>query len=158
MEKGDPVLLEGRLKYNFRNKELLHQCLTHPSYSNENPSYQSNRRLEFLGDAVLNMIVTIIIFEMYPHLQEGDLSYMRSRLVNKQELFEIGKSICLQDFIFLGKGEEKTEGRNKASIIAGSLEALIGGIYLDGGFQKAYEVVNFLYRERIRRIMSEKIE
>ncbi len=159
MEKNDISLLEDKIKYYFHNRELLHQCLTHPSYSNENPSSKSNRRLEFLGDAVLNSIVTIILYKIFPGLREGALSYMRSMLVSKQELFEIGKSISLQEFIFLGKGEEKTDGRNKISIVAGSLEALIGAVFLDGGFERVFEVVKHLYNERVERILyKEKIE
>ncbi len=156
MEKDDISLLEAKIRYHFNNRELLHQCLTHPSYSNENPSSKNNMRLEFLGDAVLNSVVTIILYRMFPDLREGDLSYMRSMLVNKQELFEIGKSISLQDFIFLGKGEEKTDGRNKISIVAGSLEALIGAVFLDGGFERVFEVVKHLYNERMEYILYKK--
>ncbi len=148
MDTTDPFEIEHRLKYEFRDKVLLQEALRHSSYVNElaDPDLRDNERLEFLGDAVLNLIVGDILMRLYPELKEGDLSRSRANLVNEYQLAKIAKSVDLGSFLQLGKGEIQTGGREKSSILANTFEALTAAVYLDGGFNAAYQFIerNFL--------------
>ncbi|VVD68016.1 Ribonuclease 3 [Pandoraea eparura] len=132
--------LEERLQYRFHDAELLCQALTHRSHSAAN-----NERLEFLGDSILNCSVAAILFRRYGKLDEGDLSRVRANLVKQQSLYEIAQTLGISDFLRLGEGELKSGGFRRPSILADTLEALFGAMYLDGGFEAAYAVIERLY-------------
>lgn len=136
-------LFEKAIDYDFQNKKLLNEALTHSSYANERRinKIECNERLEFLGDAILEMISSDFLFGKYPNMPEGDLSRLRAALVCETALAEAAKKIGLGDCIFLGKGEESGGGRNKPSVTSDAFEALIGAIYLDGGIEEARKFV-----------------
>jgi ribonuclease III len=123
----------------FHNSDLLKEALTHRSYLNEHPSWSlpHNERLEFLGDAVLELIVTRALFDAYPTFEEGKLTGVRAALVNCQMLFSVANSIGLGDFILMSRGEAKEGGKARESLLADAFEALLGAIYLDGGYDAA---------------------
>jgi ribonuclease-3 len=135
--------LEKKLNYNFISKALLEEALRHSSFVNEqvHSNLRDNERFEFLGDAVLNLVVGHILMQQFPDLKEGDLSRMRANLVNESQLARIARSIALGEYLQLGKGEIQTDGREKNSILANSFEALIAAVYLDGGFKAAFEII-----------------
>lgn len=133
--------LEERVHYHFKNKELLHEALSHSSYANEGKKKRSNERLEFLGDSVLSIVVAQHLFTHYTHLPEGELTKLRASLVCEKSLHGFALQFGLNQFLLLGKGEEMTGGRERPSIIADAFEALIAAIYLDGGMEKAEEFV-----------------
>ena len=142
--------LQERLGYNFGDRGILLQAMTHTSYGheflNEKPlALRDNERLEFLGDAILDVVVSDILLETFPNAHEGQLSKMRAAVVNEKTLAQMAKSISLQDVIRLGKGELQTGGNLKPSIISSAFEALIAAIYLDGGFNAVYPVVRHLF-------------
>lgn len=129
---------EDIIHYSFKNKELLHEALSHSSYANESKkNMNSNERLEFLGDSVLSIVVSQYLFEHYKHLPEGELTKIRASLVCEKALHVFAQQIDLGDFILLGKGEEHTGGRERPSILADAFEAIIAAIYLDGGLEAA---------------------
>jgi ribonuclease-3 len=138
---------ENVLNYFFTDKRLLEEALRHSSYVNEAPAagLRDNERLEFLGDAVLNLAVGHILMERYADLNEGDLSRMRSALVNEQQLAKLARRLDLGSHIRFGKGEAQTGGNEKSSILAGTIEALIAAVYLDGGFGSAFEIVQSMF-------------
>ena len=148
MEAKDPSGLEQQLQYDFSNKDLLQESLRHSSYVNElaHENLKDNERFEFLGDAVLNLIVGHILMRRYPDIQEGELSRRRANLVNESQLAEMAGSFELGTYIQLGKGEIQTHGREKNSILADTYEALVAAVYLDGGFDAAFRFIetNFL--------------
>lgn len=131
--------LEKRLEYTFRNKELLRTALTHSSYANENrgEGCESNERLEFLGDSVLGMVVADYLFHNYSHMPEGSMTRFRAELVCESSLVIVAKELGLGEHIRLGKGEELSGGRQRPSILADCVEAVIAAIYLDGGMEVA---------------------
>jgi len=132
--------LESRLNYRFRNAELLRQAMTHRSHS---PTH--NERLEFLGDSVLNCVVAALLFKRFADLDEGDLSRVRANLVKQQSLYEIAQALAIADFLRLGEGELKSGGFRRPSILADTLEAIFGAIYVDQGFEAAQAVIERLY-------------
>jgi len=138
------ALLEEKIGYKFRDKNLLKEALTHRSYLNENPAWglPHNERLEFLGDAALELAVTEELFNRYPEKEEGFLTSVRAALVNYLMLAEIARRINLEDFILLSRGEAKDTGRARDVILANAMEAVIGAIYLDGGYQFARQFIN----------------
>src|SRR5438132_10161384 len=133
-------LLQTRLGYTFRDPSLLQQALTHRSHSSLH-----NERLEFLGDSILNCVVASVLYERFTTLPEGDLSRLRANLVKQQALFEIDQVLELSQFFRLGEGELKSGGFRRPSILADTLEALFGAIYLDAGFNAARDVICALY-------------
>lgn len=132
--------LERQLGHEFNDPGLLKNALTHRSHSP-----QHNERLEFLGDGILNFIVASQLFHRYPLLPEGDLSRLRSLLVCQESLHQLALKLHLGEFLFLGEGELKSGGHQRPSILADTLEALFGAIYLDAGFDKAATVVSQLF-------------
>lgn len=136
--------LENRIGYNFVKRELLNQAVTHSSYANERKIRKSEdyERLEFLGDAVLELITSEYLFCANKEMPEGKLTRLRASIVCEPALAECAKKIELGRFMLLGKGEESTGGRERESIIADVMEALIGALYLDGGFEAAKTFVN----------------
>lgn len=141
--KTDREALELALGYRFNNPERLTAALCHSSYINEQleTNLTSNERLEFLGDAVLNLAVSHLLMTRLPELAEGELSRNRAHLVNETQLAAIARRIGIGPFLLLGKGEALTDGRHKNSILADATEALIAAIYLDGGFEAAFRFV-----------------
>lgn len=138
MEKIEISELEEILKYTFKNKNLIKEALSHSSYANENKKTRhSNERLEFLGDSVLSIVVSQYLFQHFTHLPEGELTKIRASLVCEKSLHVFAKQINLGKYIFLGKGEENTGGRERPSILADAFEAVIAAIYLDGGLEAA---------------------
>jgi ribonuclease III len=142
--------LQERLGYRFGDRAILLQSMTHTSYGHEflnekSIALRDNERLEFLGDAILDVIVSDILLEAFPSANEGQLSKMRAAVVNEKTLAMVAKSINLQDTLRLGKGELQTGGNQKPSILSSAFEALIAAIYLDGGFQAVYPVVRHLF-------------
>lgn len=136
--------LQHKLLYEFKNANLLEASLRHSSFVNEQADIgmRDNERLEFLGDAVLNLVVGDILMQHYPDSEEGDLSRMRANLVNETQLAAIARSLNLGSYLQLGKGEIQTNGREKNSILADTLEAVMAAIYLDGGFKSAFNVID----------------
>ncbi len=131
--------LEEKIGYEFKKKELLRQALTHSSFSNEQKinKYKNYERLEFLGDAVLELLSSQFFFETYPEMPEGEMTKLRSSMVCELALAYCARDISLGDYLLLGKGEEATGGRTRDSIISDVMEAVIGALYLDGGLSVA---------------------
>jgi len=148
--------LEQKLGYPFQGAARLESALTHKSYLNENPGAgrPDNERLEFLGDAVLGLAVGHLLMERFPALHEGELSMMRAQIVNEQHLAEVAADLGLGEWLFLGRGEEQTGGRKKASILADACEAVLGAVYLDGGFDAACAVVRHLFGPRLDTVQA----
>ena len=134
---------EEKIGYQFQNVELLQQALTHSSYANERHlgKHTDNERLEFLGDAVLEIITSAFLFHTYPDYPEGELTRLRASMVCEPTLAFCTRELELGKYLLLGKGEAQTGGRERKSILSDALEALIGAIYLDGGFANAKEFV-----------------
>jgi ribonuclease-3 len=135
--------LTDALEHRFRDPSLLRQALVHRSYAHENPERAAgdNERLEFLGDAVLSVTMAHLLVERFPDLNEGDLSRLRASLVNERRLAQVGRAMGLGRLLLLGKGEEQSSGRDKPSLIADAVEAVLGAVYLDGGLEAAFRVV-----------------
>ncbi len=142
-------VLQKSIGYRFKSLDLLDQGLRHKSFVHENLqlNHTDNERLEFLGDAVLAIVISHVLMERHPECSEGKLSRLRSAIVNETQLAAVAREICLGDYLLLGKGEEMTGGRAKNSILAASLEALLASVYLDRGFKKAYQVISRLFAQ-----------
>lgn len=136
--------LEERIAYEFKNKNLFTQALTHSSYANEHRLDHSrcNERLEFLGDAVLEIVTSEFLYRKYERLPEGDLTKIRASIVCEPTLAYCAGDIELGQYLYLGKGEDATGGRNRNSVVSDAMEALIGAIYLDGCFANAKEFIH----------------
>ncbi len=141
--------VEKKIGYEFNKLHYLERALTHSSYANEKKT-QSNERLEFLGDSVLSLIVSNYLFHKLSRKDEGDLTKIRSTLVCESALAEVAKKIDLGKLILLGRGEEMTGGRERASVVSDAFEALLAAIYLDGGFEAA--------ENWLMSLMSEELE
>ena len=144
MTSTDLSELQQKLRYDFKNLDFLAESLRHSSFVNENLDLdiQDNERLEFLGDAVLNLVVGHMLMVRYPDLKEGDMSKMRANLVNESQLALIAQEMNLGSYLQLGKGEIQTKGWEKPSILANTFEAVIAAIYLDGGFDAAFKIID----------------
>ncbi len=136
--------LEEAIGYHFRERKLLEQAMRHSSYANERhmDKLDNNERLEFLGDAVLELITSEFLYTTYPKMPEGEATRTRASIVCEQTLALCAKELGLGNWLLLGKGEELTGGRDRASITSDAMEALLGAIYLDGGFASAKEFVH----------------
>lgn len=145
--------LESRLGYKFRNSLLLAEAMTHPSlaYESQRPHFD-NQRLEFLGDAVLQLILTEDLYRMFPDFPEGRLTKLRSQLVSRRALARFALTIDLGSYVLLGKGEEATGGRRRMSTLADGFEALIGAVYLDIGYTGARDLVLRLFQSEIEAL------
>jgi len=148
--------LESILGYTFRDRGLLEQALRHASYCNEHgrdPSNSGrvgdNQRLEFLGDSVLSLTVSQRLMARFPDAHEGDLSVTRAQVVSEEGLSDVARKLGFGDWLLLGRGEEKSGGRGKPKILADAFEAIVAAVYLDGGFQAAWDLVERLLTERI---------
>lgn len=151
----DKALLEERLGYKFNNSALLEEALTHSSYVNEHKNrgieLECNERLEFLGDSVLSIIVSRYLFGEYSSRQEGDLTKIRAAVVCEKALAKYAKEISLGDYLYLGNGEDKNNGRTRASITSDAFEAVLGAFYIDTGYD-AKRVSEFLLPFVIKEI------
>ncbi len=159
--------LEDRLGYHFRNRGFLLRALTHTSYAHEQAQAREHKnpdtdawighyeRLEFLGDAVLDLIISHLLMEKFKHILEGDLSQLRASLVNMERLAKLATKLKLGQLLLLGKGEKATGGRKKPSILSDVYEAVIGAIYLDGGFDAAFSAVSMHYQDLLEKASRE---
>ena len=139
--------LEGSLGYRFTDIGLLESALTHRSFVNENPAltFKDNERLEFLGDAVLELIITDMLMRTFPDYDEGQLSKLRASVVNEQPLAELARRFRLGEFLLLGRGEESSGGRTKASLLANAFESIIAAMFLDSGFDRTAAFIGSLF-------------
>jgi ribonuclease III len=143
--------LEAALGYRFQDSRLTLQALTHKSYSNEQTDVVlHNERLEFLGDAVLELTVSDWVFRHFPDLPEGGLTRIRAEVVSEKGLSALARQLNIGETLLLGKGEERSGGRDKDSLLANALEALLGAVYYEGGFSAAYAVIEKVFAETIR--------
>ena len=151
--------LQKRLSYNFINIDLLREAITHKSYVNENPDLNAkdNERLEFLGDAVLDLAISSYLFVNFPYYQEGELSKFKSMMVSEPSLSKIASDLDIGEYLLLGRGEEHTGGRKKESLLANALEAIIAAIYLDGGLPAADGFIRMVFVAQIQTITREGI-
>ncbi|MCU7959929.1 MAG: ribonuclease III [gamma proteobacterium symbiont of Bathyaustriella thionipta] len=137
--------MERLLGYRFKDSQYLTRALTHRSYAGEN--YE---RLEFLGDAVLGLVIGAALYERFPDADEGQLSRLRASLVRKETLAELGHELNIGPFLRLGEGEMRSGGQQRGSILADVMESLLGGVYLDGGFAEALALVHRLFHSRLQ--------
>ncbi len=148
--------MQSALGLEFKNIELLNQSLTHTSYayelSDRNNGILQNERMEFLGDVVLGLIISEYIYQKYPDYMEGDLAKIRAKIVSRPILAKQAKHLELGKYLLLGKGEEITGGRSRHSILADTIEALIGAIYLDSGLEKSRYFILSRFKEEIEKI------
>ncbi len=143
--------LQEKIGYTFLHPEILLQALTHPSFGFEKRSrFEDNQRLEFLGDAVLQLVITEKLYLSFPSDPEGDLTKLRSQLVNRTQMHQLALSLNLGQFLRIGKGEEKNGGRERPSNLADAMEAILGALYRDGGFDAAKKVIGKLLDSAIR--------
>ena len=150
--------LEKKLGIKFKDKNLLEQAFVHRSYLNENPSLkiEHNERLEFLGDAVLELVATRHLFNNYSN-SEGELTCWRAALVNSKMLSEVGSRLGFNDYLLLSKGEQNDSGRARQFILGNTFEAVVGAIYLDQGFEKAEEFIKNNLLSELPRVLKEKL-
>lgn len=144
---------EKGLGYSFKRRGYLKRALLHKSFANEQrlPPNDNNERYEYLGDAVLELSISHLLMERFPNHPEGELSKLRAAIVNEGQLAEIARGMDLGNFLYLGRGEEQTGGRDKPSLLSDAYEAVLGAIYLDRGFGKAFEIVRKHYRNILDR-------
>lgn len=151
--------LSKALGYTFNRSELLVQAFLHSSYVNEQADefLEDNERLEFLGDAVLDLAISHILMELFKHAAEGDLSKYRATVVDEPGLCQVARRLRLGDYLFLGKGEEQSRGREKPSILANTVEALLGALYLDAGFEKTMKIIHGLFDPFLQKLGTESM-
>jgi ribonuclease-3 len=149
--------LEKRIAYKFTKVEFLKEALTHKSFyvESEKKSTFYNERLEYLGDAVLDLIISDVLFHEYPKDEEGPLSQRRAALVSEEVLAEMALSLSLDNELKLGKGEKQLGGQKKSRLLSCVFEAILGAVYLDGGYESAQKVVHHLFYERIKNLGDE---
>ena len=153
---ADLVTLQQTLGVSFNDSSLLEQALVHSSYLNENPGIApaSNERLEFLGDAVLGLVVAEKLYQDFPHSDEGEMTRLRAALVRGNTLARVARTIKLGDYLYLGKGEEASGGRRKPANLAGALEAMIAAIFLDQGSMVTRDFILRLFDEELQKIAN----
>ncbi len=153
-------LLEKKINIYFKNKDFLVHAFCHRSYLNENPGFYlgNNERLEFLGDAVLELIVTIYLYEKYSKKPEGELTNWRAALVNSKMLSEVSRELGFNDYLLLSCGEEKETGKARQCILANTFEAFIGALYLDQGYESCKKFIEkSLIKEKLSSIIEQKL-
>lgn len=155
--QSDITGFEKKINANFKDKNLLKQAFVHRSYLNENRDFPigHNERLEFLGDAVLELVITDYLYEKYPQKTEGDLTSLRSALVNANALYVVAVDLGVNDYLLLSRGEAKDTGRARQYILANTMEAIIGAIYLDQKYEKAKEFIYQFITPLIDKIIEE---
>lgn len=151
--------LQGKLSLKFNNEDHLLQALTHRSYLNENPGFRlgHNERLEFLGDAVLELVVTEDLYARFPDKPEGELTSFRAALVNSRMLSEVAVNLGINEFLMLSRGEARDMGRARQFILANAFEALIGAIYLDQGYEASKEFIRRALMIHLREVLDRKL-
>ncbi len=153
--------LESAINYTFKNRELLLEALRHKSYVNEKSRYDfkinSYERLEFLGDAVIELVISRFLWSNYPHYDEGELTKLRAELVKKQTLAKIARSLNLEEFILLGKGERGLIARARSSILADVIESLAGAIFVDSDFDTVQKVVLNWFKSELENLDISKV-
>lgn len=151
--------LQEKLSLKFNNEDLLLQALTHRSYLNEKPTFRlgHNERLEFLGDAVLELVVTEVLYQQFPEKPEGELTSFRAALVNSRMLSEVSVDIDINDFLLLSRGEAKDMGRARQFILANAFEALVGAIYLDQGYMVVKDFIGRVLLPRLAEVLEKKL-
>lgn len=155
----DPITLENKIGVYFKNENLLKEALTHRSYLNENPDWRlpHNERLEFLGDAVLELITTKFLWEKYPEAEEGQLTLYRAALVNTKRLAVVAEEIGIRDHLLISKGEAQTNGKATETILADMFEALTGAIYLDQGYAVAETFIHKVLLPHLTEIEENRL-
>ncbi len=155
----DFSLLEKKLGFVFNQKDLLTQAFVHRSYLNENPDFglDQNERLEFLGDAVLELVITEYLYKQYPDKAEGELTNWRAALVNAKMLTSVAEALGLNDFLLLSRGETKELGKARQYILANTFEALIGAIYLDLGYEASDKFIKTYLLARLPEVIQKKL-
>jgi len=150
---------ESQLSVQFNNKDILLQALTHRSYLNENPSFRlsHNERLEFLGDAVLELVVTEELYKKFPDKPEGELTSFRAALVNAKMLSDVAVDVGINEFLMLSRGEAKDVGRARQYILANAFEAVVGAMYLDQGYDPTQEFISRVLMPRISEVLAKKL-
>ena len=153
----DFSILEKKLGVKFKNKDFLRQAFTHRSYLNENPDFKSehNERLEFLGDAVIELIVTEHLYKEYPEKTEGDLTNWRAALVNAKMLTSVAEELDFNDFLLLSRGESKELGKARAYILANTFEAFLGALYLDSGHKPCDDFIKKYLLKKLVNIIQD---
>jgi len=151
--------LQKKLEIKFKDENLLKQAFIHRSYLNENPAFGlgNNERLEFLGDAVLELVVTEYLFKNYPDLAEGEMTNLRAALVNTQMLSKISEKLVFNDYLYLSKGETKEVGRGRQYILANTFEAFIGAFYLDQSYKSAKDFISRVLITELDGIIKNKL-
>ena len=154
---ADLAALQQALGVSFNNPSLLEQALVHSSYINENPGFTplSNERLEFLGDAVLGLVVAEKLYQDFPHFTEGEMSRLRAALVRQDTLARMARAVGLGDYLYVGRGEEASGGRHKPANLAGALEAVIAAISLDQGPATTRDFILMLFNEELQKAASQ---
>jgi ribonuclease-3 len=153
------IEFQNKLQVRFRNLDLLNTSLSHKSFVNEVPQQlENNEKLEFLGDSVLGLVVSDILFNQKIYLKEGSLARIKSYVVSEATLYKVGKKLDIQNFILIGRGEEKSGGRNRKALISDCLEAVIGAYYQDAGFKRAAKLVRRLFYEEIIQVEKNRHE
>jgi len=149
--------LEKKLGFKFKNKDLLTQAFTHRSYINENPKFNldHNERLEFLGDAVIELIVTSHLYRDFPEKPEGELTNWRAALVNAKMLMSVAEELGYNDYLLLSRGESKEMGKARAYILANTFEAVVGALYLDSGYEPAEEFIKKYLMTKLADIIKD---
>jgi ribonuclease-3 len=152
--------LEEELSLKFNDKKLLKQALIHRSYINElkKKEWDHNERLEYLGDAVLELVVTEYLFNNYPEYKEGELTSFRAATVRTTSLAETAKELNLGKYLYLSKGEESTGGRNRPYILANTFESMLGAIYLDKGFAEVKDFITRVLLSKVKKIIKERLD
>ena len=152
--------LQGRIRYHFQDTDLLSNALKHRSYvyAHQGHGIDSNERMEFLGDAVLDLAISHILMELFQDAEEGDLSKFRAMVVDEAGLYRVARGLGLAKYLLLGKGEEQNCGREKPSILANATEALIGALYLDAGFEGTMEIIRKLFAPFLETISTGEMD
>jgi len=155
----DFSLFEKKVAIQFKNKDLLRQAFTHRSFLNENPNLklQHNERLEYLGDAVLELVVTEYLFKEFPDKPEGELTAYRAALVNTQSISLVAQELSMNDFLLLSRGESKDIGKARQYILANTFEAVIGAVYLDSGYGEASRFIASYLLPRLKEILEKRL-
>lgn len=155
----DFTAFEKKIGYHFREKRLLEQAFTHRSYLNENrqPGREHNERLEFLGDAVLELVVTEFLFAKYPEKAEGELTAYRAALVNTQSISDAASKLGMNEYLLLSRGESRDTGRARQIILANAFEALIGAVYLDAGYVASRDFIGKQLFHKAEEVVEKKL-
>jgi ribonuclease III len=153
---ADLAALQQALGISFNNLSLLEQALVHSSYTNENPGFapNSNERLEFLGDAVLGLVVAEKLYRDFPRFAEGEMTKLRAALVRQDTLAHVARAISLGDYLYLGRGEEASGGRDKPTNLAGALEAVVAALFLDQGLNITADAILRLFNAELVKVIS----